>query len=51
MSICVWMFSESDIESVSNASKIKGILVEISGNSGKTMKTSFLEHGIDMSTI
>lgn len=44
MSICVWMFSESDIDS--SVSKMKGMLVEITDKSGKTIKNVFsLESG------
>jgi len=45
MTICVWMFSEPAIDSVS---KIKGMLVEITGESGKTVRKIFSDSGIDM---
>ena len=44
MAICVWMFSESDIDSVS---KIKGMLVEINSKSGKIVKNVFIDSGTD----
>jgi hypothetical protein len=39
------MFSEPVIDSVS---KIKGMLVEITGESGKTVRKIFSDSGIDM---
>ena len=46
MSICVWMFSESDIDS--SVSKMKGMLVEITDKSGKTIKNVFSSESGEM---